>query len=96
MTAIKLGCAVASFATQAAAAGAENKAANKALDAQQTTVDAKRAEKMAQMHQNQLKEEAELIKTIVESKNKTVDAVLQMLNAMFASTVKLMSAAMAR
>ena len=90
------GCAVATFASQAGAAAAENKAANKALDAQQSALDAKRFQKLAEMHQQQLQEEGEIIKTIVESKNKTVDAVLQMLNAMFASSVKLMSAAVAR
>lgn len=95
-TAIQIASFVAVLATQLGAATAENKAANLALDAQQSALDAKRFEKMAQMHQQQLQEEGEIIKTLIESKNKTVDAVLQMLNAMFASSVKLMSAAMAR
>ena len=48
------------------------------------------------MFQKQLEEQGNIIKMIMESKNQMVDAVIKMLNAMFATQNKIMSAGMAR
>ena len=91
---LKVGLIVACAACSIGSAVATYQASSAATEAEEQDLLAQRAQKMAQMAQDMVKGESEIIKLILESKNKTVEAVMQMLNAMFASTLKLQSAAM--
>lgn len=76
--------------------GAQAQAADKMADAKEFRVQADRARMRADMHQDQIQRSGDVIHTIMESKNQTVDAVIQMMNASFATQQQLMSANMSR
>ena len=59
-------------------------------------LDAKRLRMMAEMFQEQLEDENAIIEMLVESKNKTVDNVIKMMNAAFGTSQKIMAAGMAK
>lgn len=88
--------AIIAAAGQIMVAQAELQATNKMLDAKEMRNSADRFKLMADMHQDQVKEQGEIMKLIMESKNQTIDAVMQMMNASFASQQKLLSAMLAR
>ena len=91
---------VATATTQAAGtvtqAGANLTAAEKSADAQLAGLDAKRMRMMAEMFQEQLEDENAIIEMLVESKNKTVENVIKMMNAAFGTSQKIMAAGMAK
>jgi len=93
---IMIALALVMLAVQLTSAVANKGATDKLATAESTDNDAKKAQKLAQMLEDQVKAENEIIGTIIESKSKTMDAIMQMINAMFASTVKLQSAAMSQ
>jgi hypothetical protein len=93
---LALAVAIITAITMVMQAAAENKAANSQADANQAANDAKRAELMAEQAQQQLQEESEIIKMIIESKNKMVESVIQMMNAIFGARTKLLSVGMAK
>ncbi len=66
------------------------------LESQQAQAKAKRFDKMARELQGMIEEENAIIANIMESKNKTVDAILAMMSALAASKSKLASAGAAR
>jgi hypothetical protein len=72
-------------------AGANKESADKTLDAQQAENGAERARNHAEKHQAVVEEEAAIMKLIMESKNQVVDAVMKMMNAMFATQQKVMA-----
>jgi nitrogenase molybdenum-iron protein alpha/beta subunit len=91
-----VGTAITQSAGTVTQAGANLTAAEKAADAQQMDVDAKRLRLMAEMFQEQLEEENAIIEMIVESKNKAVENVIKMMNAAFGTSQKIMAAGMAK
>jgi hypothetical protein len=93
---IAIVAAIISCATTIVEAAANKKAQVATCDAAQSGAMAKRALLMADRAQEQIEEEAEMIKVIIESKNKMVESVMRMLNAMFGASQKLMSAGMAK
>jgi hypothetical protein len=93
---LKTAAMVGQAGSEVAQAKAAEEAALKAAAANEARNNAARWRLIAEMAQQQIEAENEIIKMIVESKNQTVDAVIKMLNAMFASSSKLMSASMSR
>lgn len=77
-------------------AGVNHEAATKSANAKEAQNEADRHKLLAEMMQQQIEEEAAIMKMIMESKNQTVDAVLKMMNAMFATKNKIMSVGMTR
>lgn len=74
---------------QATMAVANNQAAQRSLDAQQSSLDAEESRKRAERAQQQIEDEGEIIKLILDSKNQTVEAVLRLMNATFVTNTKL-------
>jgi hypothetical protein len=85
-----------SAAAQGVAAGANYKAADKAADARQAQLGVDRSRFRADQAQERIQDEGEVINTIMEHKNQTIDAVMQMTNATWASRQQLMAASVAR
>lgn len=77
-------------------AGAEYQMAMNEADIAEMRNDAKRWEFVGDLHQDQVEEQGQIMKEIMESKNQTVDAVMSMMNASFVSKQKLMAANMVR
>lgn len=87
---------LAASTAQVSNAAVQTKSNSKNIEAQEKAIEAKRQRALAEMFQNQISEENEVMKMIMESKNSLVDAILKMMNAMFATRQKLMSAGIAR
>ncbi len=85
-----------SAALQGVSAGANYKAADKMIDAKEATLGATRARVRADREQERIQDEAEIINTIMEQKNQTIEAVMQMTNATWSSRQQLMAASVAR
>ncbi len=85
-----------SAALQGVSAGANYTAADKALDARQAQLGVTRSRFRADQEQERIQEEGEIINGIMEQKNRTIDAVMQMTNATWASRQQLMAASVAR
>ncbi len=83
-------------ALQGVSAGANYKAADKMLDAKEAQLGVTKARFRADQAQERVQDEAEIINTIMESKNQTIDAVMQMTNATWASRQQLMAASIAK
>ncbi|MBI5508548.1 MAG: hypothetical protein HY903_07330 [Deltaproteobacteria bacterium] len=92
MAALQKVAVVGKAASDVGKAQAEAEAAAKAAAAAEQLNNAKRFRLIAEMAQQQIEAENEIIRMIMESKNQAVDAVIKMLNAMFSSSVQLMSA----
>jgi len=92
---MKIAMAVVVMAAQIHTAQLQKAAADKQIQAEEKMLSAERFRRLAEIYQEMLQSETAIIKVIIESKNKTYEAVMQMLNAMFASNLKLQSAAMA-
>ena len=82
--------------TQLLNAKANAVAAKKAAAAQQMDLLAQRMRLFADLLQEQLQEEAEIINQIMESKNKTIDAVMKMLDQQHGVAVKMMASGLVR
>lgn len=81
---------------QIVAAGANYEAAQKSADASEAMNGVERSRLQAEKEQRVIEEEAAIMKVIMESKNQVIEAVIKMLNAMFAAKTKVMSAGMTR
>ncbi|MEO1175122.1 MAG: hypothetical protein AAFX94_24165, partial [Myxococcota bacterium] len=77
-------------------AGMDYEMAMKEADIAEMRNDAKRFEFVADMHQDQIEDQGQIMNEIMESKNQTVDAVMSMMNSSFVSKQKLMAANMVR
>ena len=91
-----MGTALTQSTGQVTTAGANFEATRRSTDAQLADNDAKRFRLLGEMFQDQLEEENQIIQMLMESKNKTVDAVIKMMNASFGTSQKIMAAGMAR
>ncbi len=96
ITVLLICAAVAICAATVVEADANKNASTASCDAAAAGLMGQQAQLMAEKFQEQLKDEGEIMQTIMESKNKVVDAILRMMNAMFGSAQKLMSAGMAK
>ncbi|MCK5689601.1 hypothetical protein KAI87_10050 [Myxococcota bacterium] len=95
-TGVGLGAALIGAAASIGSAAANKSAADSSADAQQASNNRDRSEMFAEMFQQLLEEQSAQIGMIIESKNKMMDSVIQMMNASFATQQKVVSAGMAK
>ncbi|MCH8302335.1 MAG: hypothetical protein IH912_06250 [Proteobacteria bacterium] len=70
--------------------------AMKIADAQLMRLSGERMQMVADMHQNQIEEEGEIIRDIITQKNQMVDSVISMMNQSFVTSQKILASGFTR